>query len=234
MPPIRAAERRREQNRADARRTILDAAESLLLEVGHDGFSIRRLVERCGYSAPTLYHYFGGKTGLVEALLEERLLAELLERLRAVPFFEDPLEEAHARTEAFACWGIERPTQYRLLMLPRGENANPLPSGEEAMALMQSPHERLVEAGRLAAEDVEALGQAVWACMHGLISLQALRPDVEWAPDIIERSIAAVFRGWLDDTDASPRAVTGDSRPAASSTPRPSRDIPRRDAKEAS
>ena len=77
MTPTSAAEKRRQQNRADARRTILDAAELLLPEVGHDGFSIRRLVARCGYSAPTIYHYFGDKAGLIEALLEERCHREM-------------------------------------------------------------------------------------------------------------------------------------------------------------
>lgn len=211
MSPIRSAERRRKQNRADARRTILDASESLLLEVGHDGFSIRRLVERCGYSAPTIYHYFGDKNGLVDALLEERLLAELIESQRAVPHFADPLEEAQARSEAFARWGMERPSQYELLTLPRGEDANPLPSGEEALALMQSPYQRLVEAGRLDSGDIDALGQAVWACLHGLISLRAIRRDVEWQPDLIARSVDAVLRGWLDrNTSAGDPRVASD------------------------
>ena len=128
MTPTSAAEKRRQQNRADARRTILDAAEPLLPEVGHDGFSIRRLVARCGYSAPTIYHYFGDKAGLIEALLEERLLAELIETQQAVPCHEDPLDEARARFRAFVSWGVERPNQYRLLTLPRDEDAAPLPS----------------------------------------------------------------------------------------------------------
>lgn len=209
MSPIRAAERRRQQNRADARRTILDASESLLLEVGHDGFSIRRLVDRCGYSAPTIYHYFGDKTGLIDALLEERLLSELVETLRAVPPHADPLEEARARYQAFAGWGLAHPSQYRLLMEPRAEDANPLPSGEEALALMQSPFERLVAEGRLAADDVEAIGQAAWACLHGLISLPVIRPDVDWQPELVARSIDAVLRGWLDHADTSRDASAG-------------------------
>ena len=199
MTPISAAEKRRQQNRADARRTILDAAEQLLPEVGHDAFSIRRLVAQCGYSAPTIYHYFGDKAGLIEALLEERLLAELIETQRAVPHAEDPVVEARARFQAFVRWGVERPNQYRLLTLPRAQDAPPLPSSEEALALLQSPYERLVAAGRLAQEDVEAVGQAVWACLHGLIALPGIRPDVEWAPDLVDRSIEALLTGWLSD-----------------------------------
>jgi len=199
MPPIRAAEKRRKQNRADARRRILDASEALLLEAGQVGFSIRQLVGRCGYSAPTIYHYFGDKTGLIDALLEERLLSTLVAALHAVPTQADPLEEARARYQAFARWGIGHPDQYRLLMEPRAEDATPLPSGEVALSLMRSPFERLAAAGRLPVDDLEALSQATWACLHGLISLPGLRPDVDWQPQLIERSLDAVIRGWLID-----------------------------------
>ena len=40
------------------RRAILDAAQALLLEVGVERLSIRRVSERCGFKAPTIYHHF--------------------------------------------------------------------------------------------------------------------------------------------------------------------------------
>lgn len=215
MPPIRPAEKRRKQNRADARRRILDASEALLLEAGQVGFSIRQLVGRCGYSAPTIYHYFGDKTGLIDALLEERLLSTLVTALRAVPTQVDPLEEARARYQAFARWGIGHPDQYRLLMEPRAEDATPLPSGEVALSLMQSPFERLADAGRLPAADLEAISQATWACLHGLITLPGLRPDVDWQPRLIERSLDAVIRGWLIDSDQTSRTTAAAAAPTS-------------------
>ena len=78
------AERRRLQQRTDAQRAILDATEGLLVEHGYEQFSMRRLVERCGYTAPTIYRYFGDKRGLLDALLEERILG-LLTRFRGIP-----------------------------------------------------------------------------------------------------------------------------------------------------
>ena len=79
-PRPRLAQRRKRQ-REEARRTILDATEALMLETNGSNFSIRSLGDRSGYSAPTVYHYFGDKDGLIEALLEERVtrLADDLE-----------------------------------------------------------------------------------------------------------------------------------------------------------
>ena len=64
------AQQRRLQYREDARRAILDAAEELLVEGGLEGFSMRRLADRCGYTAPTIYHYFRDKPGLIASVLE--------------------------------------------------------------------------------------------------------------------------------------------------------------------
>ena len=52
-PRPRLAERR-ERQRQDARRTILDATEALMIEKSGSDFSIRALGERSGYSAPSI------------------------------------------------------------------------------------------------------------------------------------------------------------------------------------
>ena len=96
MRNLQPAQRRRMQSRADARRAILDATEGLLVEGGIEAFSMRRLAERCGYTAPTIYHYFGDKLGLVDALLEERF-TDLLRLIGRVPVSPDPLETIRAR-----------------------------------------------------------------------------------------------------------------------------------------
>ena len=64
---------RRLQVREETRRTILAAAEEILVERGVDGFSVRALAARCGCTAATLYHYFADKEQLVDELLASRL-----------------------------------------------------------------------------------------------------------------------------------------------------------------
>ena len=86
-----AFEQRRTEQRAQVRRTILDATEALLLAEGEERFSIRRLVERCGYTAPTIYHHFGDKHGLIDTLLDERF-DRLARQLKRVPRRGDPVE----------------------------------------------------------------------------------------------------------------------------------------------
>ena len=91
------SERRRRRRREDARREILAAAELLLVEDGYEGFSMRRLAHRCGYTAPTIYHHFRDKQGLIDAVIEAQL-SLLLAGLRRVPGSPDPPSEDELRS----------------------------------------------------------------------------------------------------------------------------------------
>ena len=55
----------------DARKKILDCALELFSDWGYDGVGVQQIVEAAGLTKPTLYHYFGSKRGLLEALLRE-------------------------------------------------------------------------------------------------------------------------------------------------------------------
>ncbi len=198
---LHAAEERRSQSSAETRRVILDATEALLLEAGHRGFSVRKLVERCGYSAPTIYHHFKDKDGLIDALLEQRLTL-LAGDLKRVPLVEDPVENLRSLTRAFAMFGLRNPAHYQLLMQVREEEASMIASAEEARRLMQIPAEQIALRNWIELGDLESLRQAIWTMVHGIVSMHALRPDVEWKPELLDQSIEGVIRGWLTPKDA--------------------------------
>jgi AcrR family transcriptional regulator len=187
-------QQRRLQYREDARRSILDAAESLLVEGGLDGFSMRRLAERCGLTAPTLYHYFKDKPSLIDALLEERL-RRLIRDLRAVELDGDPVADVCALGSAFASFGIRNPDHYHLLVMSRGEAAPDPPSTEEVEQIFGAPLDAMVERGDLDVVKIEDLKQGLWSFLHGYILLQSTRPDHEWVPGLLDRSLNAMIRG---------------------------------------
>jgi len=193
--PMRAplpAERRRLQSRAETRRAILDATEALLVEDGFEAFSMRRLAERCGYTAPTIYHHFGDKQKLIDELLEERCQT-LLRSLRRVALGDDPVENVRAMCLAFARFGLRNPTHYALLSAPRQADVPPPPSAEAARELMQGPLEGLAASGRLPA-GLDATGQALWSFLHGFILLRTHRTDIEWCDDVLETGVDALLR----------------------------------------
>ncbi len=207
------AERRRLRQRTDAQRAILDATEALLVEDGYEQFSMRRLVERCGYTAPTIYRYFGDKRGLIDALLEERI-RRLLSRFRGIPSERDPVETVRALAEEFVRFGLENPTHYRLLTAYRPESEPRPPAAEEAEAFFEQPLEVLIRDGRLVTKDLEEAKQCLWALLHGVISLRTSRPDYAWSSSLLATSLQALLHGLV-------RAAPG-ANPADPARPRSS------------
>jgi AcrR family transcriptional regulator len=188
------AEARRLHRHNATRQTILDAARDLLLAEGIRGFTMRKLAKRCGYTAPTLYHYFGDKDGLLDTLLEQEFRGLVIE-LEKIPQAADPLQALAADFRTIVDFGVSNPRHYQLLLEARPEAAEPLPSDEAARRRLEAPLTRLFEAGRLRADDLEQARQALWALLHGLISLQTHRPDVDWTPELAERSLEWMLRG---------------------------------------
>ncbi len=191
---------RREEQRTQVRRAILDATETLLLEAGYARFSIRRLVERCGYTAPTIYHHFGDKPGLLDALLEERFQA-LFEEVEKVPQGDEPEDQLRAQALAVIDFADRYPAHYRLLALPREPGWAPPPGVEESRQAMRAPFDQLEEACRLRTRGVEPAAQAMWALVHGLISLRTDHGLEDWSAHTNEDAIDAMLRGLVHAAD---------------------------------
>jgi AcrR family transcriptional regulator len=189
-----ALERRRSAQRAQARRAILDATEALLLEEGEERFSIRRLVERCGFTAPTIYHHFRDKDGLIDALLDERF-ERLAQQIRRVRRGDDPVAYLRAMGLAFVRFGLRNPTHHRLLFAPRAQPHAPPRSALEVQEMIEQAWTKLWEEGRLRAGDAPSAGQALFCLLYGLTDRRIARPEHDWSKTGIEDAIDALLRG---------------------------------------
>ena len=69
-PPIFLSVATQEERRAETRRRLLVAAAELFAERGVDGASIDAIAERADRTSGALYDHFGGKDGLLFALLD--------------------------------------------------------------------------------------------------------------------------------------------------------------------
>src|SRR5262245_47855597 len=182
-------EHRRARQREEARRAILDATETLLIESGSFDFSIRSLSKRCGYSAPTVYHYFRDKDGLIDALLEERV-AGLADAIERVPVTRDAVADLRAVLKVFVGFRASHPTFDRLMwtVSSKGQTRT-TPAMERLRARVRPPLDALDQTGRLGQADAETAGQMIWALLQGLSALRVIDPDYPWVPNLGERAI---------------------------------------------
>src|SRR5258705_4686042 len=94
-----------------ARDRLLLAATQLLDEARGGPVSPREITERAGVRAPTLYHHFGSKQALLDAVVNHGF-KEFLRSRRTSSKNSDPLEDIRAGWDSHVAFGLEFPGAY--------------------------------------------------------------------------------------------------------------------------
>lgn len=200
----RSAERR-EQQKQELRRTILEAATRLFEEQGYEGFSLRQVAEAIGYSPTAIYLYFTDKDDLLFAVCQQGF-AEFTEALQqAYRSTPDPLERVEALGRAYLEFGLSRPLHYQMMFMQRSEWAlrASAPAGEVEGStsyhiLLQAVTEAM-KAGKIRMGDPLETTNLVWSGMHGIVSLALSMKGVvpRWDNPADVRRLAGQFMEML-------------------------------------
>ena len=138
---------------------IVAAARGLLEEEGADALSMRRLAERLGIRAPSIYKHLPDKQALEAALISdgfEEAAARFEEAVRG------PGEPLPALGAAYRSFARDHPHLYRLM------TERPLPRER----LTPGVEERAAAPLVAAVGGDEDLARAVWAFAHGMAVLE--------------------------------------------------------------
>lgn len=195
---------RRQQQKTEVRRALLDAAGELFLEGGLEGFSLRGVAERVGYSATTVYLYFENKDDLLFAVVLEGFerFGALLQA--AYDSCQGPLDRIEAIGRAYIHFGVTHPAHYRLMFMQRGDlllkknPKNQKPTIDSFGVLVRAVHESLA-VGSIVPADPMVHAHTLWAGVHGLVALALCVPladqtDLERRTD----ALMAMMRGGLE------------------------------------
>lgn len=200
---------RREGRKRELREQILQAAGEEFVAHGPESFSLRRVAERIGYSPTTIYLYFQNKEALLLSTVEDGFKNFDATIRNAVDDALDAPAKLEALGRAYIAFGLENPALYRLMFMQAGTDFSMprlLGSGtcaSDLEATPQSGHHRVVAQellvaalregiadGSIGAGDPVLLADALWASVHGLISL-SLSPLM--APDHAQNVIAPLL-----------------------------------------
>jgi len=132
----------RRRDREQTIKQILDAAEDLLDRKGPDGFGLAELGREAGVSFGLIHHYFGGKEGLLKAVLRRTLkgLGREIRALQQDGRYGDP--ESPVVVAAFDTFtrrpGVPRMVAWGLLtgLLDADDLANEFSTDRDAVAEM--------------------------------------------------------------------------------------------------
>lgn len=162
------------QTKTDLRREILDAAREMFVADGYQNVSMRKIADKIGYSATTIYLYFKDKNDLLNQICEETFV-RLAQNINAIYHLSDnPLEKLRSGMREYIYFGLKNPSQYTLVFitpLPRDYEPSEVLSGEAAFDTLRNVIGECVSANLLKNNDIELISQIIWAGLHGITSL---------------------------------------------------------------
>lgn len=192
---------RRERERAQRRRAVLDAARSLVRERGFNGTTTRRIAERCELSEATLFFYFKSKDEIFTSLL-----------LEGIDFMARGLEEIAAaglsrRDRVAGLWRFfgrvrdEHPEYFQVFayLAHRETTSSVSEEVKDDLARRSGDNFRLF-ATLLDDGEGEARVEAdlVWSCFVGLTLLRESRSNLGARPHPTDRDLEAALALLLD------------------------------------
>ncbi|WP_330276874.1 TetR/AcrR family transcriptional regulator [Lentzea sp. NBC_00516] len=185
------------QNARD--RLLLAAAE--LLESGGT-VSTRAVCERAGVQAPTLYHHFGSKQGLIDAVVNHGFT-----QYTAVESSGDPLGDLREGWDKHVRFGLEHPSFYGLLY-GRAEPGKPCAVTAPAHAALRDRFTEAATIGLLKVPADDAAEQVLAANVGVTLTLISQpEPDFLLSERVREAALAGVLHAPTTD-GAATRAST--------------------------
>jgi AcrR family transcriptional regulator len=98
----------------DTRTRLLNAAADLIAASPGEDFSLRSVCDAAGVKMPTLYHFFGSKQGLIDAVIERGFDMYLGEKM-AMESSGDPIQDLRKGWDAHVEFGLRNPGFYTLM-----------------------------------------------------------------------------------------------------------------------
>ncbi len=168
---------RKEKQKTEIRKMILDASMKLFVEQGFENVSIRKIADLIEYSPTTVYLYFKDKDDILFNLHELgfQKMAEYNEGLWDI---KNPLMRLHKMGENYIKFGISHPEFYDIMFIMRApmqaiESTMECEwkSGDTALGRLKDTIREGMDKGLIVKGNVDAVSMVIWSMVHGLVSL---------------------------------------------------------------
>ncbi|WP_394620300.1 TetR/AcrR family transcriptional regulator [Lentzea sp. JNUCC 0626] len=176
---------------------VRDRILAAATELGVDA-SIRDVCAAAGVTPPTVYHYFGDKNGLLDAVAAAGFGRYLAEKRSREPS-ADPVEDLRRGWDGHVEFGVRNPAIYGLMY---GGRSVPHPSMALGQEILRGIITRIGEAGLLRMPVDDAV-QTVHAATVGTTILLITNPSEPGMEKLSERTREAVLASILVVSEGS-------------------------------
>jgi AcrR family transcriptional regulator len=167
------AERKQEEKQEMTKR-ILNGARKVFLEKGYEQTSMRNIASEINYSPGLLYFYFKDKGEIFHELHREGFRL-LLSQLKVLNKVADPFERLKAMGHIFIEFAQNNKDYYNLMFIVEVPAKMPESSGfmiaQEAISLLSATVKECQQKGRFKDMDVEYLSFMILSALHGICAL---------------------------------------------------------------
>lgn len=180
------------------RREILESAREIFVSDGYDGFSMRKLAGKIGYSPTTIYLYFTNKDDLLFAICEEFFANFFVELTRIRSVSQDPVETLRQAFVYLIEFGLKNPNQYKVIFFTKsiygtmGELIQKESMARNTYLAFKEMIRDCIKAGRLRELDEDVIASALATASHGLVTM------ILYCPDFLNEKGAIVARSLVD------------------------------------
>lgn len=166
---------RKNKEKQDMRKRILDAARKIFLEKGYENTSMRNVASEIDYSAGTIYFHFKDKSEIFHELHKEGFRL-LLIQLKVLDSVADPFERLKAVGRVFIKFAQDNKDYYNLMFLVEEKTSNTSENGgfqiaKEAINHLSGIIKECQNEGRFNDMDAEYFTFMILSSVHGICAL---------------------------------------------------------------
>jgi AcrR family transcriptional regulator len=212
----------------DPREQLIEAGLRLLERDGLHGLNVRKVAAEIGASTMAVYTYFGGMSGLVDAIAGEAF-TRFTQALTEVPQTDDPVADFFAMGTAYRRFALTNPQRYQLIFgisspEPLTRNRTDLTvtgtvtdRTERAASFdaLLNAVRRMIAAGRIREDDEAAIAGRLWSLIHGAVMLEMagfFGHDDHGLTQILAPLTIDAFVGMGDDRDKANQSMLAAAR----------------------
>ncbi len=199
---------RKDREKAEMRKIILDAAMELFVKEGYSGISIRKIAEKIEYSPGSIYTYFKDKDSIFYALHVEGF-EKLYQKQIAAQGINDPVERLMAHGRAYIEFALENQEYYDLMFILRepidfickNERLD-WTHGKRSFELVVRNISECQAAGMFKNQNAVTVAFLFWSIVHGMVSIiirrgSAIEKVHDMEPEEIIEDTLNVMRGMI-------------------------------------
>ena len=166
---------RKQREKLEMRRLILDAAKDIFLEKGFHNTSIRNIAEKIEYSPGTIYLYYKDKDDIFHALHEEGF-GKMLGMMQPLQHVSDPMERLIAMGKVYMSFALHNKELYDLMFIMEAPinaelNREKWEMGDRTLNFLKEVLTDCQQKGHFKDMNIDYLSFMIWSALHGMCAL---------------------------------------------------------------